>query len=136
MFCTRRTFVQFGVAIGTTGIAGYLNGGSATSRTVEMATEFTFDPETITITPGGTVTWMNTSDVDHTVTAYEDGIPDAATYFASGGFESERSPRDRVNKGRIAPDNEYEQAFEQPGTYQYYCIPHESSRMIGTVRVE
>ncbi len=101
-----------------------------------MATEFTFDPETITIAHRGTVTWTNTSDVDHTVTAYGDGIPDAATYLASGGFESERSARDHVNGVRIVPDDEHERAFEQPGTYHYYCIPHESSGMIGTVRVE
>lgn len=101
-----------------------------------MATEFTFDPETTTIAHRGTVTWTNTSDVDRTVTAYGDGVPDAATYLTSGGFESERSARDHVNEGRIAPDNEYERAFEQPKTYHSYCIPHESSGMIGTVRVE
>lgn len=72
----------------------------------------------------------------HTVTAYGDGIPDAATYFASGGFESERSARAHVNEGRNAPDDEYERAFEQPRTYRYYSIPHESSGMIGTVRVD
>jgi plastocyanin len=101
-----------------------------------MTGDFGFDPKTATIEPGQTVTWKNTSNVDHTVTAYEDKIPDAAAYFASGGFESERATRNHVTEGLIAPDGEYEYTFEEPGTYEYYCLPHESSGMVGTVHVK
>lgn len=136
-FCRRRTVLRLsGAALSTIGTAGCLNGRSSTDRSVTMTDDFGFDPKTATIDAGETVTWTNTSDVDHTVTAYEGEIPDGATYFTSGGFESERAARNRVTEGLIAPGGEYEHAFEAPGTYEYYCAPHESSGMVGTVRVE
>ncbi|WP_265107890.1 plastocyanin/azurin family copper-binding protein [Halosolutus halophilus] len=101
-----------------------------------MTDGFGFDPKTTTIESGRTVTWTNTSDVDHTVTAYEDTIPEGAAYFASGGFESERAGRTHLTEGLVAPGGEYEHTFEESGTYEYYCIPHESSGMVGAVQVE
>lgn len=100
-----------------------------------MTDDLRFDPATVTIDSGETVTWTNAGDVNHTVTAYEDGMPDGAAYFASGGFDSERAARDRITDGLIAAGEEYEHTFTTRGTYEYYCIPHESSDMIGTVRV-
>ncbi|MEZ3172407.1 MULTISPECIES: cupredoxin domain-containing protein [Haloferacaceae] len=100
-----------------------------------MPDDHTFEPKTATIETGGTVTWTNESDIQHTVTAYEDEIPAEAVYFASGGFESERAARNRVTEGLIAPGENYEHTFDQPGTYGYCCIPHESSGMVGTVLV-
>ena len=137
--CDRRTILQVSAtALATIGTAGCLNQQSSTNQIVTMTADFGFDSKTTTIESGRTVTWKNTSDVDHTVTAYGDEIPDGdvATYFASGSFKSERSARDRVREGLIAPDDEYEHTFEEPGTYKYYCIPHESSGMVGTIQVE
>ena len=135
--CDRRTVLRLSTAtLATIGTAGCLNGQSATNQTVTMTDDLAFDPKTTTIETGETVTWTNESDIEHTVTAYEDEIPDGAAYFASGGFESERTARNRVNEDLIAPGEEYEHTFEQPGTYGYFCIPHESSGMVGTVRVK
>lgn len=136
-FCDRRTILRVsGAALATTGTAGCLSGQPSTDQTVTMTGDFGFDPKTATIEPGRTITWKNMSDVGHTATAYEDEIPDDATYFASGGFESEGSAKDHTKEGLIAPDDEYEHTFEEAGTYEYYCIPHESSGMVGTVQVE
>ncbi|SEP67075.1 plastocyanin/azurin family copper-binding protein [Natrinema salaciae] len=133
----RRTILRVsGTALATIGTAGCLNGRSPTDQTVTMTGDFGFDPTTATIEPGRAVTWENTSDVDHTVTAYEDDVPDGTAYFASGDFESERSARDHMREGLVAPGDEYEHTFEEPGTYEYYCVPHEGSGMVGTVRVE
>jgi plastocyanin len=101
-----------------------------------MPDNHTFEPRTATIESGETVRWTNESDIQHTVTAYEDEVPNEATYFASGGFESERAARNRISEGLIAPGEYYEHTFDQPGTYGYYCIPHESSGMVGTIQVE
>jgi plastocyanin len=101
-----------------------------------MAGGLGFDPETVTVAVGGTVEWTNASDVKHTVTAYESQIPDGSAYFASGSFESERAARTNLSEGLLAPGETYEHAFDHAGTYEYYCIPHESSGMVGTVRVE
>ncbi|WP_411716398.1 plastocyanin/azurin family copper-binding protein [Natronomonas sp.] len=120
----------------TLSTAGCLNGQSSSIQTVTMPGDLTFEPKTATIETGETVRWTNESDIEHTVTAYEDEIPDEATYFASGGFESERAARNRVTEGLIAPGENYEYTFQKPGTYGYFCIPHEGSGMVGTVRVK
>ena len=136
-FCNRRTVLRLTTAIfATLSTAGCLNGQSSSIQTVTMPGDLTFEPKTATIETGETVKWTNESDIEHTVTAYEDEIPDEATYFASGGFESERAARNRVTEGLIAPGEDYEHTFDQPGTYGYFCIPHESSGMVGTVRVK
>ncbi|MBX0305517.1 copper-binding protein [Halomicroarcula sp. F13] len=132
----RRTVLRLSTAtMATLSTAGCLGGQSSSVQTVTMPGDLKFDPKTAMIKPGGSVTWTNESEIEHTVTAYEDEIPDAAAYFASGGFESERAARNRVSEGLIAPGESYEQTFDQPGTYGYFCIPHEGSGMVGTVRV-
>ncbi|AFZ72160.1 cupredoxin domain-containing protein [Natronobacterium gregoryi] len=98
-----------------------------------------FDPEEYEATVGETVVWQNTSSADHTVTALEDGIPDAATYFASGGYDDEETARAAWHDyrgGRIGPRETYEHTFEIPGRYVYICEPHfEPGTMAGTVVV-
>ena len=136
-FYGRRAVLRLSTAtLATLSTAGCLNGQSSSIQTVTMPDNLTFEPKTATIETGETVMWTNESDIQHTVTAYEDEIPDGAAYFASGGFESERAAKNRVSEGLIAPGGSYEHTFDQPGTYGYLCIPHESSGMVGTVRVE
>ncbi|MCO8243890.1 MULTISPECIES: plastocyanin/azurin family copper-binding protein [unclassified Haladaptatus] len=97
-----------------------------------------FHPEKFTATVGDTVVWKNTGMRQHTVTAYENLIPDDAEYFASGGFDSEQAARDGWNngKGGILQGRTYEHTFEVPGKYPYLCIPHESRGMVGTIVVK
>lgn len=143
---TRRAYLRAvagGCAVGVTGsIAGCAGGpgttdgsGSDGVQTVKMV-ELSFAPETITIPAGTTVRWVNESQVEHTVTAYEDGIPAAADYFASGGFASESAARTNLSKGLVATGGRYEHTFSVAGEYRYYCIPHEGSGMKGVVRVK
>jgi len=132
----RRDVLRLGVSsLAATATAGCL-GGPPSSATVGMTTDFAFDPEAVTVAAGGTVTWTNGSGVGHTVTAYGDRIPDAGSYFASGGFDSERAARQQLAAGLVGPDGTYEHTFETVGTYEYVCLPHESSGMTGTVTVE
>jgi len=137
-----RTPVDRRTALGCLGTAaavvaaGCAGGGSSGVRTVGMADGFAFDPDAITVGAGRTVRWENGSGIGHTVTAYGDRIPEGAAYFASGGFDSERAARNDVSGGLVAPGEAFEHTFERPGTYDYYCIPHESSGMVGRVRVD
>lgn len=144
---TRRRVLSTTAAALTVGLAGCGgggdgdDGGGGDSDTVDMTDELVFDPETISISVGDTVTWENVGGVGHSVTAYEDSIPDGAEYFASGGFDSESAARDSYtpgdpDSGDIPGDESYEHTFETAGTYEYFCIPHESSEMIGTVEVQ
>lgn len=70
-----------------------------------------FNPETITVSTGTTVTWTNNDDVAHTVTR-------------EGMFDS----------GNIAAGGTFSFTFDEAGTYDYVCTIHPA--MTGTVIVE
>ncbi len=135
----RRTYLRAVGATAALGLAGCLDSrASASDYDVGMST-VAFRPEELTIQAGDTVVWQNTSDTGHSVTAYEDGIPADAAYFASGGFDSEQAARDAWSGnggGRISASETFEHTFEVPGEYTYFCIPHERAGMVGTVVVE
>src|SRR5829696_8017048 len=82
--------------------------------TVRMEDNF-FDPANITVEPGTTVTWVQSGNNPHTTTSY-DGLWDSG--MIEGGSEGT-----------------FSFTFEEPGTYGYYCIPHEAQGMTGTVTV-
>ena len=141
----RRTILRVsGVALAG-GLAGCGGSGSGDTPTataqgnlVEMTDDLVFDPAEITVSVGDTVTWENVGSVPHSVTAYEEQLPDGATYFASGGFDGEEAARDawgNSSGGTLFEGQEYEHTFEVPGEYPYFCIPHEIGGMVGTVVV-
>ena len=134
---TRRELLKTIAATTTTATLATLAGcaASGNSPTVVMQ-EMQFQPSRLSIAPGTTVEWENDSDVPHTVTAYEDRIPDDADYFASGDFQSERAARNDVSSGLVEPGETYRHTFDEPGSYEYYCIPHESAGMVATIVVE
>jgi plastocyanin len=78
---------------------------------VEMAKSYRFDPKTIEIEAGETVTWTNEDNFTHTVQV--DGQEDH-----------------KVGQGESV-----EIAFDKPGTYHYVCTLH-SQDMDGTVIVK
>ena len=61
--------------------------------------DFSYQPATISVPVGTTVTWTNQDSVDHTVTS-QDGL-----------FDS----------GIMRKDSVYKYTFNCPGTYQYHC---------------
>ena len=82
--------------------------------TVRMEDNF-FDPANITVEPGTTVTWVQSGENPHTTTSY-DGLWDSGMIEGGSG-------------------GTFSFTFEEPGTYDYFCIPHESLGMIGSVTV-
>ena len=101
-----------------------------------MTDGLVFDPDEITIAPGDTVEWVNVGAIGHSVTAYEDELPDGAAYFASGGFEAEDAARGAYPDGDIPGGESYSHTFETAGEHGYFCIPHEAAGMVGTIVVE
>jgi plastocyanin len=102
-----------------------------------MTDELVFDPDSVTIAPGDTIEWVNVGTVGHSVTAYEDEIPEEAEYFASGDLSSEQEARDSYpDQGDVAGGESYSHTFEVAGEYGYFCIPHESVGMVAEVIVE
>jgi plastocyanin len=84
---------------------------------VEMGNNY-FDPIGLHVDPGTTVRFEIAAG-GHSVTAYEDRIPADASAFDSGVISS----------------GGFEYTFDEPGTYDYFCIPHESVGMVGRVVV-
>ncbi|MFB6160838.1 MAG: plastocyanin/azurin family copper-binding protein [Haloferacaceae archaeon] len=136
---------RFLAALGAAGIATV--GGCATTGALGSGggdydvgmRAVAFDPAELTVSVGDEVVWRNTSSRGHSVTAYEDGIPDGAAYFASGGYDSESAAREAWRTdlgGNVTSGNEYAHRFETPGTFNYFCIPHERGGMVGRVVVE
>ena len=74
---------------------------------------FTFQPSSLTIKRGTTVTWLNEDSVAHTVTS-DDGK------FPSSG---------NLNKAET-----YQFQFNSPGSFDYHCSPHPF--MKGKINVE
>ncbi|MGH2773831.1 MAG: cupredoxin domain-containing protein [Actinomycetota bacterium] len=104
--------------------------------TVRMESGQSFEPQVLTVSVNESVTFVSESSDAHTVTAYEDELPDGASYFASGGFESEDEARDDIAGGLLSSGESFEVKFDTEGTYQYFCVPHESSGMTGRIVVE
>ena len=74
-----------------------------------------FDPESLTVKAGTTVTWTNSDDLPHTVT--KDGGP-------GPDFDS----------GSMGPGAEFEQTFDTKGTIDYVCTIHPGQA--GSITVE
>ncbi len=112
------------------------SGGGASEARVEMLDGQRFAPKPLRVAEGTTVEFVNESSEAHTVTAYEDGIPGDAEYFASGDFGSEAEARANLAGGIVGQEGTYEVTFGVAGTYEFFCIPHEEQGMTGTVVVE
>ena len=102
-------------AIGSTGIS---TTASAQEPPVVSMGNTDFDPIGLHVEPGTTVRFEIEAG-SHSATAYEGRIPAAASPFDSGV----------LSQGR------FDHTFEVPGTYDYYCIPHESMGMVGRIVV-
>ncbi|MDQ3661216.1 MAG: plastocyanin/azurin family copper-binding protein [Actinomycetota bacterium] len=104
--------------------------------TVLMAGGNSFTPAEVTVKAGENLEFKNDSGAAHSVTAYDDGVPEGGEYFSSGHFRDEEAARESVGASLIKPDDSFELTFDGPGTYRYFCIPHESQGMKGTITVE
>ncbi|WP_167768369.1 plastocyanin/azurin family copper-binding protein [Haloarcula amylovorans] len=130
-----------GLLAGCSGDGGNGSGGEtsddgwAGGTNVAMTDSLAFEPKTLTVNVGDTVTWKTVGSVAHSVTAYEEKLPDGAAYFASGEFDSESAARGSYPDGSVGADETYSHTFETAGEFPYFCIPHESG-MRGTIVVE
>ena len=107
------------------------NGGgpAGVETTVRMTNSLKYVPEEVTVRAGQTVVWTNTSSMFHTVTADPVLAKDrshAQLPEGAGPFDS----------GNIAPGEAFRHTFEVPGTYVYFCIPHEAVGMVGRIIVQ
>jgi plastocyanin len=88
-------------------------GGTAEAGAAAVTIKgFAFDPASIEVAAGSTVTWTNQDSTAHTVTADD------------GSFES----------GNIANGASFSQTFNTPGTYAYHCSIHPNMKATVVVK--
>jgi plastocyanin len=87
-------------------------GGTGAGTQVTMK-DIKFNPGSVTVKPGGKVTWTNDDSVGHDVTS---------DTFNSGG------------PGGIDAGSTFSHVFKKAGTYKYVCTVHPG--MEGTVKVK
>jgi plastocyanin len=103
---------------------------SASGGKVVAMTDFSFSPRQITVAAGDTVQWRNDSIISwHTVTC----DPSKAKKPDSTALPAGAEPFD---SGRVNSHGVYSYTFTTPGTYRYFCKPHEGMGMIGEVTVK
>lgn len=105
------------------GNGGGGNGGGEFDGTINLTSDLTFSPSEVTIQVGDTVTWNNASNTFHTITP--------------GTGPGDDSPHDEWERQELASSGEtFEHTFNNAGTFEFYCEPHFSAGMVGTITVE
>lgn len=102
---------------------------AADTAIVEMDNRLRFIPDTLRVAAGTAVRWDNTSDIVHTVTA------DPARAALESSVSLPAGAR-TFDSGDLLPGDAFVRVFEVPGTYEYFCVPHERAGMIGVLIVE
>lgn len=102
---------------------------SEPASTVSMSNQLAFEPALITIKAGETVRFVNDSALPHTVTADPTKARNSDSTSLPEGAET-------FDSGILAAGESFSRTFTKPGTYQYFCIPHEMAGMTGTIIVQ
>lgn len=96
---------------------------------IEMNDQMRFVPDGPTIRAGQTVTWRNVGTIVHTATCDPATAQRAEHAVLPGGAE----PWD---SGLIRTGESWSLRFDVPGEYVYFCSPHESGGMVGSLTIE
>ena len=102
-----------GAVIGSGLAGGVLVARAASPATAISIDNFTFNPQSLTVKAGTTVTWTNRDDIPHGIAA------------TNNAFKRSQA---------LDTDDSYSFTFTTPGTYQYFCYVH--PHMTGTIVVE
>jgi plastocyanin len=89
---------------------------------------YRYTPAMLTVPRGTSVTWTTLGSDPHTVT----DDPSKAVNPADASLPAGVQPWD---SGFVNSGQSYSQTFTVPGTYNYFCIPHESLGMVATIIV-
>ena len=113
---SRRYAPLLAAALAAAALAAGCGGAAESSEPVaatdvEMVKSYRFDPKTIEVEAGATVTWANEDNFTHTVQV-------------EGQKDHKVEPGERVSI-----------TFDEPGTYEYVCTLHRRD-MEGTVVVK
>ncbi len=104
----------------------------ATTYEVKMGSDsglLVFEPATLTVKAGDTVTWVNNKMAPHNVIFDENQIP------------GDKALADGISHSQLtfAPGENYSTTFsaDMPaGEYSYFCAPHRGAGMVGKIILE
>jgi plastocyanin len=103
-----------GAAVGSVLAGGVLFAKAQTAATAAVGIDnFTFNPQTVTVKAGTTVTWTNKDDIPHGIAA------------TNNAFKRSQA---------LDTDDSFSFTFTTPGIYQYFCYIH--PHMTGSIVVE
>ncbi|KAL4440020.1 hypothetical protein ABPG75_003021 [Micractinium tetrahymenae] len=109
------------------GVASLALALSANAATVKLGADngaLVFEPASLTISKGESVTFVNNAGFPHNVVFDEDDVP-------SGVNAEAISHEDYLN----APGESFSVTFDTAGSYGYYCEPHQGAGMAGKITV-
>lgn len=104
-----------------------LAGGGAMAQEVLLGAGdggLVFEPSQFTVKAGDTITFKNNAGFPHNVVFDEDEVP-------SGVDATKISQEEYLN----APGETYSVTLTVPGTYGFYCEPHQGAGMVGKITV-
>lgn len=105
-------------------------GAASAPVVIKMAdTPAVYEPAHVTVKVGEPVQWINTGKSVHSVTL----VPDDAQNPKDA---SEPAGAKTFDSGFMPPGGTFSYTFTVPGTYHYFCVPHEKAGMVGVVTVK
>lgn len=104
--------------------------GATAPVVIKMAdTPAVYEPARVSVKVGEPVQWINTGKTVHSVTL----VPDDAQNSKDA---SEPAGAKTFDSGFMPPGGTFSYTFTVPGTYHYFCVPHEKAGMVGVVTVK
>ncbi len=119
------------------GLLGACGGAQASATQVGVATDgvvvemndrLRYEPDALTVKRGDTVTFVTTGSAPHNVVTDATLAKDPAHAAVPEGAEVFTSPMAQSGES-------WQYTFETPGTYTYFCQPHEVLGMVATITV-
>jgi plastocyanin len=107
----KRSKLHFALIL-TLAICAVAVAGRTTNPNEIVIENFSFEPATLTVKAGTTVTWVNHDDEPHTATATDK----------------------RFNSKTLDNGDRFSHEFDAPGVYNYYCALH--PKMTGKIIVK
>ncbi|KAG0608938.1 hypothetical protein M758_8G145000 [Ceratodon purpureus] len=109
------------------GVSSLVLVASANAATVKMGGDdgaLGFYPSSLSVAAGETVTFVNNKAFPHNVVFDEDAVP-------AGVKVDDLTHEDYLN----GPGESFSVTLKTPGTYEYYCEPHQGAGMKGSITV-
>jgi plastocyanin len=98
-----------------------------TAVTVDATDALKFSPASVCLKAGGTITWKNVGNIFHTTTDEAALAANPANAELPSGATGWNHP--------LNPGGSFSLKLTVPGTYKYFCIPHETLGMLGQITV-